>query len=95
MTRLERLRAQAEEIRLIGARHKAIAIAVFGSVARGDDGPESDIDLLVDFKPGASLVDEFHLQEELEQFLHTQVDVVSRGGLKPRDTHIRAEALAL
>jgi predicted nucleotidyltransferase len=78
-------------------RHKAtaIAIAAFGSVARGDDGPESDIDLLVDFEPGASLVDEFHLQEELEQFLRTQVDVVSRGGLKPCDTQIRAEALAL
>jgi predicted nucleotidyltransferase len=95
MTRLEQLRAQAEEIRLIGARHKAIAIAVFGSVARGDNGPDSDVDLLVDFGPGASLIDEFHLQEELEKFLQTQVDVVSRGGLKPRDSHIRAEALAL
>jgi len=49
----------------------------------------------VDFGPGASLIDEFHLQEELEKFLQTQVDVVSRGGLKPRDSHIRAEALTL
>jgi predicted nucleotidyltransferase len=95
MTRLEQLRAQAEEIRRIAARHKAFGVAVFGSVARGDDGPESDIDLLVDFEPGASLIDEFHLQEELEAFLKTQVDVVSRGGLKPRDGHIRAEALTL
>jgi predicted nucleotidyltransferase len=95
MARLEQLRAQADEIRRIAARNKASGVSVFGSVARGDDGPNSDIDLLVDFEPGASLVDEFHLQEELEAFLKTQVDVVSRGGLKPRDNHIRAEALAL
>jgi predicted nucleotidyltransferase len=56
MTRLEQLGAQAEEIRLIGARHKARAIAVFGSVARGEDHPDSDVDLLVDFGPGASLI---------------------------------------
>jgi predicted nucleotidyltransferase len=89
------LRAQAGEIRRIAAGHKATAIAVFGSVARGEDGPDSDVDILVDFGPGASLIDEFHLQEELEAFLKTQVDVVPRGGLKPRDGHIRAEVLTL
>jgi predicted nucleotidyltransferase len=75
MTRLEQLRAQAEEIRRIAARHKEFGVAVFGSVA--------------------SLGGLYLLQEELEAFLKTQVDVVSRGGLKPRDAHIRAEALAL
>ncbi len=95
MTRLEQLRAQADEIRLIAARHKATAIAVFGSVARGEEGPNSDIDFLVDFTIGASLFDLFHLQEELSSFLQLPVDVVSRRGLKPRDTRIREEALAL
>lgn len=93
--RLEELRARREEILRVAARNKAVALAVFGSVARGEDDEESDIDFLVDFAPGASLVDEFHLQEELQELLHMPVDVVSRGGLKPRDTHIRQEALAL
>ncbi|HUW79203.1 MAG TPA: nucleotidyltransferase family protein [Candidatus Nanopelagicaceae bacterium] len=95
MTRLEQLRAQSEEIRRIGARHKATAIAVFGSVARGEDGPDSDIDFLVDFESGSSLFDICRLQDELEALLGISVDVVSRGGLKPRDTRIRAEALPL
>ena len=95
MTRLEQLRAQANEIRLIAARHKATAIAVFGSVARGEEGPNSDVDFLVDFTTGATLFDLFHLQEELSSFLQSPVDVVSRRGLKPRDTRIREEALAL
>ena len=95
MTRLEQLRAQAGEIRLIAARHKATAIAVFGSVARGEDSSNSDIDFLVDFELGSTLGDVYYLQKELEEFLNISVDVVSRGGLKPRDNHIRAEALAL
>lgn len=95
MTRLEQLRTQANEIRLIAARHKATAIAVFGSVARGEDSPDSDVDFLVDFERGSTLGDVYYLQKELEEFLKTSVDVVSRGGLKPRDNHIRAEALAL
>jgi predicted nucleotidyltransferase len=95
MTRLEQLRAQAEEIRQIAARHKASGIAVFGSVARGEDGPASDIDFLVDFNSGSSLFDVIRLQDELEALLGVSVDVVSRGGLKPRDTRIREEALAL
>ncbi|HUW79209.1 MAG TPA: nucleotidyltransferase family protein [Candidatus Nanopelagicaceae bacterium] len=95
MTRLEQLRAEAEEIRRIGARHKASAIAVFGSVARGEDNPQSDVDLLVDFEPGATLFEQFYLQEELEALLNVHVDVIPRSGLKPRDNRIREEALAL
>ena len=55
MSRLEQLRAQAAEIRQIAARHKAHSVAVFGSVAQGEDGPDSDVDLLVDCEPDASL----------------------------------------
>ena len=94
-TRLEYLRSNSETIKAIAARHKAFNVAVFGSVARGDDKPDSDIDLLVDFLPGASLVDEFRLENELREFLKIKVDLVSRGGLKARDTHIREESMAL
>jgi predicted nucleotidyltransferase len=57
--------------------------------------PDSDIDLLVDFLPEASLIDQFRLQEELTKLLKTPVDVISRRSLKPRDHDIRNEAMAL
>lgn len=93
--RLEQLRAQREAIIEIVSRNKACNVAVFGSVARGEETATSDVDILVDFLPGASLTDQFRLQEELTEFLHTPVDVISRRALKPRDTDIREEALAL
>lgn len=93
--RLEFLRANSEAIKTIAARHKAYNVAVFGSVARGDDLPNSDVDILVDFQLGASLVDEFRLENELQEFLKTKVDLVSRRGLKERDAHIREESMAL
>lgn len=68
---------------------------MFGSVARGDDDEFSDIDFLVDFEDGSSLFDLLHLTEELETLLGVPVDVVSTGGLKDRDDHIRREALPL
>ena len=93
--RLDFLHANSDAIKAIAARHKAFNVAVFGSVARGEDGPGSDIDFLVDFLPGASLVDEFRLENELREFLKIPVDLVSRRGLKPRDSHIREESMAL
>lgn len=68
---------------------------MFGSVARGDDTPESDIDFLVEFEPGSSLFDLMDLQEALGQLLGVPVDVVSVGGLKDRDDHIRREAVPI
>ena len=70
-------------------------MALFGSVARGDDTPESDIDFLVEFQKGSSLFDLMDLQEALEQLLGASVDVVSVGGLKDRDDHIRREAVPI
>ena len=70
-------------------------MAIFGSVARGEDHPDSDIDFLVEFETGSSLFDLLHLQDELEELLEHSVDVVSVGGLRPHDVHIRAEALPL
>ena len=76
-------------------RHRGRSVAVFGSVARGDETAASDIDFLVDFEPGSSLFDLMHISEELEQLLGVPVDVVSAGGLKDRDEHIRREAVPL
>lgn len=70
-------------------------MAVFGSVARGEETESSDIDFLVEFEPGSSLFDLLHISEELEALLGVPVDVVSAGGLKDRDEHIRREAVPL
>jgi predicted nucleotidyltransferase len=83
------------EIREIASRHHARAISVFGSVARGEDLPESDTDFLVDFEPGASLLDLMNVQDDLEALLKSPVDVVSAGGLKERDEHIRRESVRM
>lgn len=76
-------------------RHKGRSVAIFGSVARGEATVDSDIDFLVDFSEDSSLFDLLHLADELEQLLGCRVDVVAVGGLKPRDEHIRREAIAL
>lgn len=84
---------KAEEVRAIASRHRARSIALFGSVARGEEDPASDLDFLVEFEPGSSLFDLLHLQDDLEALFGRRVDVVSAGGLKDRDAHIRREAV--
>ena len=75
------------------AQHGARNVRVFGSAARGDAGPESDFDLLVDLEPGRTLLDHIGLWQDLEELLGRPVDVVVEGGISPylRD-RILAEA---
>ncbi|MGB3410077.1 MAG: nucleotidyltransferase domain-containing protein [Microthrixaceae bacterium] len=87
--------SKRNEINDLVRQHHGRTAALFGSVARGDDTPESDIDFLVEFEPGSSLFDLMDLQEALEQLLGVSVDVVSVGGLKDRDEHIRREAVPI
>ena len=89
------LRARKDEILRVAASHGASNVRVFGSVARGTAGPASDVDLLVDFERGRTLVDHVGLWRDLEALLGASVDVVSAGGLTDRDDDIRADALAL
>ena len=67
-------------------------LSVFGSAARGDMRPDSDIDLLVEFLPDSKidLVDYAALMLDLSQLIGTKVDLVSKKGLKPL---IRASVL--
>lgn len=92
-TRRATVESHRDEIRAIAARHRALSVSMFGSVARGEDGPESDIDFLVEFAQGASLLDLMRIEDELENLLGCSVDVVSVGGLKERDEHIRRAAI--
>ncbi len=79
-----RVRQHRESIRAIVAEHHAAAPRVFGSVARGEDEPGSDVDLLVDFTDEASLLDEIGLRLALSDLLRVEVDVVAADSLRGR-----------
>lgn len=66
-------------------RYSVRELSLFGSAARGDMRPNSDIDLLVEFLPGAQidLVDYAALMLDLSKLLGRKVDLVSKNGLKP------------
>lgn len=87
--------AKREQVIAVAARHHANRVRLYGSVARGDDTPDSDIDLLVDFDQDSSLFDLMRMTRELEELLGHPVDVVSAGGLKDRDQHILGESVDL
>jgi predicted nucleotidyltransferase len=87
--------AHADEIRALVSAHRGRSVRVFGSVARIEDGPFSDVDLLVEFDHGASIMDQVHLELALRRLLEVDVDVVPIGALKERDSHLLEEAVAL
>lgn len=89
------LRARRRQILKVAAAHGASNVRVFGSVARGTSTAASDVDLLVDFEAGRSLLDQARLRRDLQQLLNRPVDVVSARGLTDRDDDIRSDALAL
>lgn len=93
---LEDLRSHREEILAIAGRHRVHGIRVFGSVARGEARPGSDVDLVVEFEPGASLLDHGGLIMDLQDALGCKVDIVSARGLRDRlRSRVEAEAVAL
>ncbi len=80
---LAELRRHRDAVIALAARYMADDVRVFGSVARGDATPTSDIDLLVRFREGASLFEQSALWQELEALLGHPVSLVSEGGLRP------------
>jgi len=87
---IDRLRAAEPEIRRLGVRR----LALFGSVARGEARPSSDVDLLVEFAPGQKSFDRFMaLSDLLERLLSCPVELVTLEALSPFiGPHILAEA---
>lgn len=84
MSLLDELRNRREDILRIARRHGAANIRVFGSVSRGQESQDSDIDLLVEFEQGRSLLDHAGLMVDLEDLLCRRVDVATERGLRPR-----------
>ena len=75
------VRTHRKRILAIAARHGAKRLRLFGSVARGEAGPHSDVDFLVDLEPGRSLLDLGGLLMDLQDLLGRKVDVVTEKGL--------------
>jgi predicted nucleotidyltransferase len=78
------LEKHRDDILKLAQRYGARDVRVFGSVARGDDIEQSDVDVLVNMEPGRSLFDMGGLLMDLEQLLGCKVDLVTEKGLKPR-----------
>ena len=80
----------------IATEHGAHNVRVFGSLARGEDSPGSDVDILIELEPGRSLLDIVAIKQDLEDLLARKVDVVTEAALSPyiRD-RILQEAVGL
>jgi len=84
VTILERLDSKRSQILDLAQRYGARNVRMIGSVARGEAGPDSDLDLLVDLERGRSLLDQAALMIELEKLLGCKVDVATDQGLRSR-----------
>lgn len=90
------LRARRRLILRLADLSRFDRVRVIGSVARGDATVESDVDLLVEPRPDASLLDLAQFADDLEQLLGRPVDILSERSLDPsRDAAILADAVAL
>lgn len=81
MNTLQLLRNKRVELLAIAARHGARNVRVFGSVVRGEDIEDSDLDLLVDMQEGRSLYDLVGLQQDIEKLLGRKADVLTESGI--------------
>lgn len=86
----ELLKEKREDILRIATQHGASNVRIFGSVARGEARPDSDVDFLVELEPGRSLLDRVALIQDLEDLLGTKVDVATDKGLRD---HVRDRIL--
>jgi predicted nucleotidyltransferase len=87
---LEELREKRDEILHLAEKRGAFNLRVFGSVARGEARPDSDIDLMAEWREGTSIFDVAGLWGDLEELLERKVDLVSTIGLK---AYVRPSAL--
>ena len=77
MSKRELIAKHRDAILALAAKHGATDVRVFGSVARGDETPESDIDVIVRFPDGATLAGLCGLADDLEQLLGCKVDLMT------------------
>jgi predicted nucleotidyltransferase len=78
-----RVRRHRARIKDVAASYGAGNVRVIGSVARGAESADSDVDLLLDLPAGVGLFTLGRLRHDLEELLHARVDLVPADGLKP------------
>jgi len=95
---LDRIREKRDAIYAIAREHKAEKLWVFGSCARGEERPDSDVDILVKFQKGISLFDYVGLQQDVEAVMMRPVDAVDYDalGYDPQFLHnVKRDMVAL
>ncbi|HYU85809.1 MAG TPA: helix-turn-helix domain-containing protein [Kribbellaceae bacterium] len=85
-----RLRRNRDKVLSTATKHGVTNLRVFGSVARGEDRPDSDLDLLIDLPPGIGLLGLGRVRSDIERIVGTHVDLVPETDLKP---DVRARVL--
>lgn len=95
MSRKSLVLASRDRIREIAASCNTDRIALFGSVARGDDTADSDCDFIADLKPQSTLLHLTRMRTKLEDLLGCTVDVVSRRSILPVITSVEEETIPL
>ena len=79
----KKLTEKREEILRIAMKHGARNLRIFGSYARGEERPDSDIDLLVEMERDRSLLDIIAIKHDLEDLIQRKVDVVTVNAISP------------
>ena len=98
MCMLDEIRAKRDEIYAIARAHKAEKLWVFGSCARKEETPESDIDFLVEFGEGVGLFELFDFEQELAANVGRKIDIVNFTALERSPCfayNVRKEAVAI
>ncbi len=90
MTLAQLLGDKRQDILRLAAQHGARNVRIFGSLARGEARPDSDVDILITLEPERSLLDLIALQQDLEDLLNCNVDVVTEAAVSP---YIRPQVL--
>ncbi len=81
MTEFQKIQQKKKEILVIAQQHGIVSLRIFGSVARGEETPQSDIDFLVDLEKGRTLFDLGGALVRFQELLGRKVDVVTERGL--------------
>lgn len=80
---LDEIKRRRNAIVALAAQHGIDGIRIFGSVVRGEERPDSDVDFLVHIKEWKGLGNYAHFAEALEKMIGRKVDLVMEGGLSP------------
>lgn len=96
MYHLSQLQRQREQILRLAKQRSAYNVRVFGSVVRGEENESSDVDFLMAFENGCSLLDQGGLLADLQDLLDCKVDILSEKALSPRfKERVLREAISL